>query len=169
MQDMALAEVRLAEAAKRPDWSLEVAYAQRGPAYSNMVTIGVRVDLPIFEGRRQNPAIASKLAAAEQIRSQAEDARRAHLTEVRVMLADWRAAQLRVRRIESAQIPLAKGRTEMLLAAYGGGRGELGAVLESRRMEIETRIALVQATTEMGRAWAQLNFLLPLDSHKDIK
>jgi outer membrane protein TolC len=35
-------------------------------------------------------------------------------------------------------------------------------VLEARRAEIETRIARLQATTEMARAWAQLTFLLPV-------
>ena len=163
MQAMADADVRLAEAAKRPDWSVEVAYAQRGSAYSNMLSIGVRVDLPIFESRRQGPAVASRLAAAEQVRSQAEDARRAHLTEIRVMLADWNAALERARRIESQQVPLSRERLKVALAAYAGARGELNPVLDARRADVETRMALLQARTEAGRAWAQLNFLLPAD------
>jgi outer membrane protein TolC len=161
MQAMADAEVRLAEAAKRPDWSLELAYAQRGPFYSNMVSIGVRIDLPIFEARRQNPAIASKLAAAEQVRAQAEDARRAHLAEVRALLADWNAAVERVQRFETSQIPLAHGRSQAALADYSGGKAELGNALEARRAEVEVRLAHLQAMGEMARAWAQLNFLLP--------
>jgi outer membrane protein TolC len=161
MQAMADTEVRLAEAAKRPDWSVEVAYAQRGPSYSNMVSVGVRIDLPIFESKRQNPAIASKLAAAEQVRGLAEDARRAHLAEIRVLLVEWNAAVERVRRFESSQIPLAGERFQAALADYRGGKGELGAVLESRRAEIDTRLAHLQATGDRARAWAQLNFLLP--------
>jgi len=164
MQAMADAEVKLAEAAKRPDWSLEVTYAQRGGAYSNMLSVGVRMDLPIFEGRRQEPAIASRLAAAEQVRSQAEVARRAHLAEVRVMLADWNASRERVGRIEAQQVPLAQERMKAALAAYGGGRAELAPVLEARRADVETRMSLLQARTEAGRAWAQLNFLLPHDA-----
>jgi len=45
---------------------------------------------------------------------------------------------------------------------YRGGKGDLGPVLEARKAEIETRIAQLQATTEMARAWAQLTFLLPV-------
>jgi outer membrane protein TolC len=161
MQAMADAEVRLAEAAKRPDWSVELAYAQRGPAYSNMVSIGVRIDLPLFEARRQNPAIASRLAAAEQVRAQADDARRAHLAEIRMLLADWDAAVERARRFEAAQIPIARERSQAALADYRGGKSDIAPVLEARRAEIETRIANLQATTEMARAWAQLTFLLP--------
>jgi outer membrane protein TolC len=167
MQAMADAEVRLAEAAKRPDWSVEVAYAQRGPSYSNMVSIGVRIDLPIFEAKRQNPAIASRLAAAEQVRAQAEDARRAHLAEIRMLLADWDAAVERARRFESAQIPLARQRSQAALADYRGGKGDIAPVLEARRAEIETRLAQLQATADMARAWAQLTFLLPVTAAEE--
>jgi outer membrane protein TolC len=161
MEAIADADVRLAEAAKHPDWTLEVAYAQRGPLYSNMVSIGVRIDLPIFEARRQDPAIASKLAAAEQVRAQAEDARRAHLAEVRALLADWQAAAERVQRFQSAQIPLSHERAEAALADYRGGKSDLGAALEARRAEVEVRLASVQAAAEMARAWAQIDSLLP--------
>jgi len=161
MQAMADAEVRLAEAAKRPDWSLEVAYAQRGPAYSNMISVGVSIDLPIFEARRQNPAIASRLAAAEQVRAQAEDARRAHLADIAALLADWEAAVERVRRCETEQIPLARARADAALAAYRGGKAELSTVLEARRGTIEAQLMHVQASGDMARAWAQLTFLLP--------
>jgi len=167
MQAVADADVKLAEAAKRPDWSWEVAYAQRGSAYSNMLSVGVRIDLPILEARRQEPAIASRLAAAEQVRSQAEDARRAHLTEIRVAMADWNAAVERAKRIESLQVPLAKERLRAALAAYAGARGELNPVLEARRADVETRMALLQARADAGRSWAQLNFILPTESHKE--
>jgi len=166
LQAIADAEVRLAEAAKIPDWSVEVTYAQRGSAYSNMMSLMVRVDLPIFEARRQDPAAAAKVATADQVRSQAEDARRAHLAEVRMLLADWSAARERVGRLEANQLPLAHERARAALAAFGGGRGELAPVLEAQRGEIETRLALQQARADLGRAWAQLNFLLPAE-HKE--
>lgn len=161
MQAMADAELKLAQASKRPDWSVEVAYAQRGAAYTNMLSIGVRIDLPIFEAKRQNPAIASKLAAVEQVRAQAEDARRAHLAEIRAWIADWHAALERVKRFEAEQIPLARERSEAALAAYRGGKAELAPSLDARRNEVETRLAQLQASADAARAWAQLNFVLP--------
>lgn len=161
MQAMAESEMRLAQAAKHPDWSLEVVYQQRGPAFSNMVSIGVRIDLPIFQSRRQDPAIAVKAALVEQIRAQSEDAKRAHAAEIEVMLADWEAANKRVQRYASDLLPLAHERAELALAAYRGGRGDLTPVLEARKVEIETRMNQLTAQTELARAWAPLNFLLP--------
>jgi outer membrane protein TolC len=163
MQQMAQADVGLAEAGKHPDWSLEVTYGARAPELSNMLSVMVRVDLPIFEGRRQDPAIRAKLAAAEQVRAQAEDARRAHLADVNMWIADWQAATERMRRIENEQLPLVRSRSQAALAGYAGGKGDLAPVLESRRAEIETRLAAIDAAAEAARAWAQLNTLLPED------
>jgi outer membrane protein, heavy metal efflux system len=159
MQAMADAETRLANAAKNPDWSLEVAYAQRGPAFSNMLSIGVKIDLPIFQSTRQDPAIAAKLALGAQVRAQAEDARRAHLAEIESMLADWNAATARIAKYRSDLLPLAQSRTELALAAYRGGKTELALVLDARKGEIETRMNYLAAQTEQARAWANLNFL----------
>ena len=159
-QAMALSELKLAEAAKQPDWSLEVAYAQRGPAFSNMLSIGVKIDLPIFQSRRQDPAIAAKAAALEQIRAQTEDARRVHAAEIDNFIADWNAAKARVQRFARDLLPLARERSEVALAAYRGGRGDLVPVLDARRAEVEVRMNRLQAEADMARAWANLNFLL---------
>jgi outer membrane protein TolC len=60
MEAAALAEMRLAAAATKPDWTVELSYAQRGSAYADMVSIMVRVDLPFFAPRRQDPVAASR-------------------------------------------------------------------------------------------------------------
>ena len=126
-----------------------------------MLSIGVRIDLPIFQSRRQDPAIASKLAMVEQTRAQAEDAKRAHFAEVKNLITDWDSARARVLRYQAVLLPLAHERTKVTLAAYGGGRADLMPVIEARKGEIDTRINYLLAKSELARAWAQLNFLLP--------
>ena len=161
MQAMAASEMKLADATRSPDWSLELTYGQRGPSYTNMLSVEVRVDLPIFQSRRQDPAVASKLALVEQVRAQAEDARRAHAAEIETMMADWHAAKARLQRYTAELLPLAHERTEVMLASYRGGKGDLAPVLEARKGEIETRMNHLTAQNDLARAWAQLNFLLP--------
>jgi len=56
-------------------------------------------------------------------------------------------------------LPLARERTELALAAYRGGRGDLAAVLDARRAGVETQISLLGAELERARAWARLNYL----------
>lgn len=155
------ADARLARAAKKADWSVELAYQQRGPAFSNMVSLGVSIPLQIAQGSRQDRDLAAKLALVEQARGQYEDALRAHAAEVRAMVADWRSGLERLKRIEGELVPLAEQRTQAALAAYRGNTGSLGAVLEARRNERDTRMQALQLAGETGRAWAQLNFLYP--------
>jgi outer membrane protein TolC len=168
-QQVALAEadVRLARAAKKPDWSVELAYQQRGPAFSNMVSIGLSVPLPIAPAQRQDRDVAAKLAMAERARAQLEDALRMHTAEVRAMVADWETGRERVRRYEAELLPLTAQRTEAALAAYRGNTGSLGTVLEARRNESETRLQLLQLAMDTARAWAQLNFLVPAHESPD--
>src|SRR5260221_11846395 len=92
------AELKLAQVATQPDWSVELSYAQRGSAYSNMVSVMVRMDLPLFASRRQDPVTLSKSRQLEQVRAQAEDALRRHVSELRAAGGDWQGAQARVMR-----------------------------------------------------------------------
>lgn len=154
-------EARLARAAKKADWSVELAYQQRGPAFSNMVSIGVSIPLQIAQGSRQDRDEAAKLALAEQARAQYEDALRMHTAEVNAMVADWRTGLERLGRIEGELLPLSEQRTQAALAAYRGNAGSLGAVLEARRNERDTRMQALQVAAETARAWAQLSFLYP--------
>lgn len=162
---LALAEVELARSSRGRDWSLEVGYSQRKPAFDNMISVVVGIDLPIAKERRQDQDVASKLAELEQARALREDARRMHEAEVRNLLADWNTAQKRLDRFDGVLLPLARERAEAALAAYRGGRGELAAVLEAQRAVTETELARVQSEAERSRAWAGLNYLYPHEGH----
>ena len=109
----------------------------------------------------QDRDIASRLAEAEQASAMREDARRMHEAEVRAWLADFDTAGRRIERFERTLLPLARDRTAASLAAYRGGRGGLGALLEAERMVTETELGLVQALDERARAWANLTYLYP--------
>src|SRR5882672_8975759 len=52
-EEIAVAEAKIAQASSTPDWTLEVAYQQRGPLFSNMVSVGVSVPLPWDRANRQ--------------------------------------------------------------------------------------------------------------------
>jgi len=158
---LARTDAALAANSKKSDWSLEVAYGQRGPAFSNMISVMVSIDLPWEAEKRQDRDLAAKRLLAEQAQAQTEEARRMHEAELRGFYADWQTAGVRTERFEKLLLPLARERVAAALAAYRGGRGELGVVLEARRAETETRLGFVQAQLERARGWAKLNFLLP--------
>jgi len=167
-EDLAAAEARVAQASRTPDWTVELAYQQRGPAFSNMVSVGVSVPLPWDRGNRQDREIASKLATAEQARSQREELLRAHIGEVRALLLEWQNGRERLVRYEKDLVPLAAERSRAALAAYQGGRAGITDLLLARRNETDLRLQAVQLEMETARLWAQLNFLIPSD-HREAR
>ena len=160
-QDLARAEVDLARASRSSDWSLEVGYGYRAPAFDNMLTVMVAIDLPWQTKNRQDRDVASRLAELERARAQKEDARRMHEAEIRGWLADYDAATRRLERFQSILEPLANERSAAALAAYRGGRGELSGVLEAQRAITETELSALAIEAERAKAWANLSFLYP--------
>jgi outer membrane protein TolC len=134
-------------------------FSQRGPAYSNMVSVTLSIPWPLDAPQRQDRELAARLALVEQARAQREEAAREHQAELRTWLAQWRSGLERLGRYEASLLPLAGERTQAALAAYRGGIGPLAAVLEARRAEIETRIDRLRLEMETAGRWAQLTYL----------
>jgi outer membrane protein TolC len=161
-EDVAAAEVRVAQANKKADWSVELMYSQRGPAYSNMISVGVSVPLQWDRTNRQDRDLASKLALLDQARAEREDMLRAHVAEVRAMIAEWENDRERSARYERELLPLASERTEATVGAYRGAKASITDVLLARRNEIDVRMQALQLEMDTARLWAQLNFLVPV-------
>lgn len=163
-EEVTAAEAKLAQANRNADWSVEVMYQQRGPAYSNMVSVGASVPLQWDRKNRQDREFAAKLAMVEQVRAEREEALRAHVAETRALLTEWENGRERYTRFEQELIPLANSRSSAAMAAYRGGKAMLSDVLLARRNEIDVRIQALQLQADVARVWAQLNFLFPDDS-----
>ena len=162
-QTIAQADADLARRNQRPDWSVELMLSQRGPAYANMVSVGVSIPLQIDTRNRQDRELAARLAVVEQARAQHEEATREHLAETRLRLLAWQGNQARLTHYDRTLMPLAAERTQAALATYRGGGGSLGAVLEARRLEIDTRMDRLRLDMETAALWAQLHYLIPAE------
>ncbi|MBC3885113.1 TolC family protein [Undibacterium griseum] len=166
--DIAQADARLAEANKKTDWSVEVAYQQRGPAYSNMVSIGFSLPFQWDQAHRQDRELSAKLALLEQAKAERDEALRAHNAETQAVAEEWQSDLQRLTRYQSELIPLAGERTQASLGAYRGGKANLSEVLAARRNEIDTRLQALQLRADTARLWAQLNFMIPSDTQSAV-
>jgi outer membrane protein TolC len=161
--EVALAEndVRQARAGYKPDWGLELAYAKRGPAYSDMVSVQVGIELPLFTANRQDRRLASRRAAKEKHEQQHENHRRALLAELEAAYANWETFSARVERFERDVLPVAARRVDAALAGYRSGRGDLASAIAARRSELELRMQHLMLQVELARARVQLEYLRP--------
>jgi outer membrane protein TolC len=155
------ADVRLAQAAKSADWTVEASYAQRGPAFSNMVSIGVSIPLQLDQANRQDRELASKQALASEARARFDEEVRAHEVEIGSLINDWKSGKERIDRYAAQLLPVAAQRSEAALTTWRTGKSDLASVLAARRDELDMRIQALTLELETARAWAQLNFLIP--------
>lgn len=160
-EEIAAAEVRIAQTNKKSDWSVALMYSQRGPDFSDMVSINVSVPLQWGQKNRQDREIAAKLAMQDQARAERDDMLRAHTAEVRAMIAEWENDRERSARYAREVLPLATERSQATLGAYRGSKASIADVLLARRNEIDVRMQALQLEMDTARLWAQLNFLSP--------
>ena len=162
--EIAETDARLAEANKKSDWTVEVAFQQRGSAYSNMISVGISLPFQWDQKNRQDRELSSKLAIVEQAKAERDETLRTHVAETKTMIEEWQSDLERCTRYERELIPLAQKRLQATLGAYRGGKSSLADILAARRNEIEVRLQALQLRADTARLWAQLNFLFPVDA-----
>ncbi|WP_265919819.1 TolC family protein [Cupriavidus nantongensis] len=159
---VAEAESRVARENKVPDVSVELMYSQRGPAYSNMVSLNVSLPLPWDQQHRQDRELAARLAQANAARAQAESVRRGLVGQLRGKQAELQLSQARLERYRHTTLPLAQAQTEAALSAYRTGAGSLAAVAQASRKALELSLERLRLEEATARLWAELTFLMPL-------
>ncbi len=168
-EGVARAEVDIAQTEKKSDWSMELMFSQRGPAYSNMISINFSLPLQNNQANRQDRELAARLLRVVQIQAERDEALRERAAEAGVWLQQWQGNRKRLETYDRDLIPLGAQRTQAALAAYRGS-GPLVAVLEARRMEIDVRLDRLRLETETAGLWAQLNHLIAAGHEgKDMK
>lgn len=158
---VAAADVELARADKRPDWTVSAGYGRREPAFSDMLSVGVSIDLPLFTGKRQDPLIAARAQELEQSRALREAALREVHAALEQDLAGHRLALARLITARTRLVPLARQRADLDRQSYAAGRIDLGttqaalvALAEAELDELEREAAATRSAVLIGLVYA---------------
>ncbi len=158
--DLARSEVDLAREAYKSDWEVEVAYGLRGGGRTDMLSVQVGVDLPLFPKQRQDRRLAARLAAVDSAGHGLEDRRRELAAELAATRAEWQAADQRINHFQTQILPLAQRRVESSLVGYRSGKVPYSSVLEARRAELEAHLQLLAQQVAQARAAVDLHYYL---------
>lgn len=142
---------------RKPNWSWELAYGQR-TGYSDMVSVGVSIPLPVAPGERQDRETAAKLALVEKAEADLAEATRAATSEYRSLRSDAQLLEQRIDRYRAGVIVPAGQRTAAATAAYRSNQGNLIGLFEARHAEVEAQRKLLTLQRDLARAQAQLAF-----------
>lgn len=163
-EGVADAEVAAARAERRPDWSVELMYSQRGSAFGDMVSVNLSVPLQTDRARRQDREVAARRASADRLQGEREEALRGAVAEAQSAHAALQSARARLVRYDATLLPLAADRLQAALAGYRGAGASLGMVLEARRAELDTRMERLRLEREAARLALQLQEMLAADA-----
>jgi outer membrane protein TolC len=119
------ADLRVADAGRRSDFGVNLAYQRRDPRFGDYVSAGVTVSLPFFTRNRQNAGIAAAQKNAGRVLAEREAALRALAADLDADLADHIMHHEQWMRTRDTLLPLAAQRVTLETASYGAGRASL--------------------------------------------
>ena len=125
------ADVRLAQAGRRPDFGVDVGYQRRDPRFGDYVSAGVTIGLPLFQKHRQDPLIAARAADAAKLRAEQDATARELAASLDADLADHVMHHAQWMRAKETLEPLARERVDLETASYAAGRAGLLDVVDA--------------------------------------
>ena len=152
------ADITLARADKRPDWRVGTSYGRRDPAYGDMVSVTLGIDLPFFSGRRQNPLIAARESEASRARLMREAGARDLLAALDGDLADHAMHHQRLMNARNTLVPLARRRAKLDMASYAAGKLDLGSALLTTLALAEAEVDALSREADVARDAIRINF-----------
>ncbi|KVM82772.1 TolC family protein [Burkholderia stagnalis] len=158
--DIAVAEAdaAVADSERRPNWTWEIAYQQRGGAYSNMVSVGVTIPLPLDRKNRQNRDVAEKTELATRARLLYEDTLRQVQADISMQAATLASGRERIAQLSTTLLPAAEQRVQLANAAYRAGTGSLADTFAARRAQLEAQQQVLDLRRDVSQTWAQLEY-----------
>jgi cobalt-zinc-cadmium efflux system outer membrane protein len=152
------ADSALARADKRPDWRVSASYGRRDPAFGDMVSVGVSIDLPLFAQKRQDPKIAARASEETQARLLRAAGERELVAALDGDLADHAMHMQRLMNARNVLVPLARRRAELDMASYAAGKLDLGSALLSSLTLAEAEVDALSREADVARDAIRINF-----------
>ena len=134
------AELQEAQAMKKPDWGIELAYQRRGEQFGDMVSVKFTFDLLTRSAKRQDPYILAKQWERQGLDAELELMQRAHLQELDTQWAELERLDRALERNQTVLQALMRDKIALTLAAYQAGKGTLLEHLAARRESLETQL-----------------------------
>ena len=159
--EVARRQAAVTESERNPNWTWGVSYGQR-TGYSDMVSFGVSIPIPLSPSERQDRDTAAKLALADKAEAELAEATRAASAEYRALASDSRRLEERIQRYRTGVLTPATQRISAATAAYASNQLSLVALFEARHAEVEVQRKLLSLRRDLMRTKLQMR-LKPLE------
>ena len=157
-------DVDLAHQSYKPEWSISAQYGYRdrapnGQDRSDLFSVGIGFDLPLFTGNRQDRELNASVARLEAVKTE-------RILQLRGLRAKARAAVARIQRLderiglyEQTLLPQMEAQASAALTAYNNDDGDFAEAVRARIAELNAQVELIQMKAERARNMASFRYL----------
>ncbi|NGM88513.1 TolC family protein [Parapusillimonas sp. SGNA-6] len=158
------ADTSVASSNRTPNWTWGVTYQQRGSQYSNMISVGVSIPLPVSRRNRQDRDVAEKAALGNKARLILRETVRQVQANIHILSTSLANGRERVAQLSHTLLPAVGRQVKLSTAAYKAGTGSLASVFNAKRAELDARLQILDLERDVAQTWAQLEYqLIPQD------
>lgn len=158
------AAVNLARKEYKPDFDVRVSYGQRertldGMRRSDMLSVTVAINLPVWGKDKIEPRIAEALAMREQATSTYQAQQNEVYAKLRQQVATAEQNRKSAHMFDTAILPQARLAVESALASYRVNKADLLALLDSQMSLFNYGIGRAAAVVNSNKALAEIDLL----------
>jgi outer membrane protein TolC len=157
--------VELARQKYKPEFALDVTYGGRGgtnpngTSRSDLLTLMVVMDVPLFHKNRQDRVVAAQVAESSAAMFTRDDLLRRMRSEVDFHIATYQKQQERIGRFENSLLPDAAFSSEASFEAYQSSIEDLTTLLRTQITEFDLQLEHVRLQAEVRKTQARLLYL----------
>ena len=156
--------IELARSGRYPDFDVRFSYGQRdsmpdGSRRSDMVSLTVAINLPVWRQTKTEPKIAEAIAMQEQATSMLEAQSHETYRKLHQQIANAEQSLKAVRLYRNELIPQSRLTVEAATAAYQVGRSDFALLLDNQMSVLNLQLAEVTAIASYNKALAEIDFI----------
>ena len=157
--------VELARQRYKPEFGVDLVYGGRGgenpdgTSRSDLFSVMVMMDLPLFHKNRQDRVVAASVAESSAALFDRDDTYRRMRSEVQFHSATLQRQQQRLRLFETSLLPDAGFNAEAAFEAYQSALDSLTTLMRARITEFELQLEHVELQAELMKTRVRLLYL----------
>jgi outer membrane protein TolC len=154
----------VARSDRNPNWTWGLTYFKRGGNFSDYVSFGVSIPLPLNRKNLEDRDVEQKSEIGTQARLNYEDTERQVMAGIEGLATKLASGRERLANLRQTVLPAAEQKVQLANAAYRSGAGTLADAFEARHMQLETQLRVLNLERQVSLVWAGLEYqVLPPD------
>ncbi|MFC0572484.1 TolC family protein [Paraburkholderia solisilvae] len=154
----------VARSDRNPNWTWGLTYFKRGGNFSDYVSFGVSIPLPLNRKNLEDRDVEQKSEMGTQARLNYEDTERQVMANIQSLATRFASGRERLVNLRQTVLPAAAQKVQLANAAYRSGAGTLADAFEARHMQLETQLQVLNLERQVALLWAGLEYqVLPPD------